>query len=129
MRKQAVIAIIEKEGKFLIGRKISNSPKSLSGKWHIPAETIKKEESDEQALIRGMKEETGLEISVRNYIDYHVNTSTRTEARWYNCVPLTETLTPGSDLEEVMWATKEQVLALCGERVYYWPEKVKNYFS
>lgn len=128
MGNQAVIAIVNYNGKFLLGRKRSDSNKFLARKWHIPAETVKKEESDEQALIRGIKEETGLEVHVSSYMGRHVNSVTGTEARWYTCVSLTETIVPGSDLEDVMWATKEQVLALCGEMVYYWPDKVKDYF-
>ena len=60
----AVVAVVNYNGKVLLGKKIKNSPKALAGQWHIPGESVEDNESDEEALIRGIREEAGLEIEV-----------------------------------------------------------------
>ena len=58
----AVIAIVNYQDRVLIGKKKLDSPKVLRGEWHIPGEKIENSETDEEALLRGIKEEVGLEI-------------------------------------------------------------------
>lgn len=55
----------------MLGRKIYNANKILSDKWHIPGETKKEEETDEEALVRGIKEEAGIQIKVGKYLGFH----------------------------------------------------------
>jgi len=57
---QAVIGIIEKNGKFLIQKRPSTG--LLADLWEFPGGKIEKGETPEQALKREMKEETGTEI-------------------------------------------------------------------
>ena len=60
--KRAVVALVEHEGKILLGKKRQDSEGFFAGKWHIPGETMEDDETDEEALIRGMREEAGIEI-------------------------------------------------------------------
>jgi ADP-ribose pyrophosphatase YjhB (NUDIX family) len=106
----AVVAIINYKDKILVGKKKSNSEKVLAGRWHIPGETIIGNETDEQALIRGMKEETGLTITVGKYIGSSITPTSKSEARWYECFADTDKVTPGSDLEKLTWIDKETSL-------------------
>jgi A/G-specific adenine glycosylase len=57
---QAVIGIVEKNGKFLIQKRSSTG--LLAGLWEFPGGKIEKGETPKQALQRELKEELGAEI-------------------------------------------------------------------
>jgi len=40
----------------------------MSGKWHVPGETLEDGETDEQGLIRGIMEEAGVEVRPGKYL-------------------------------------------------------------
>jgi len=125
-----VVAIINYQDKVLVGKKRKDSPKFLSGEWHIPGEGIEGNETDEQVLIRGMKDETGLDIKVGRYITSHQTPSSKKEARWYECFAETDKVIPGDDLEDAKFVSKKDVLDYCGSRaVALWPKEVLDYFS
>jgi len=126
----AVVAIINYQDKVLIGKKKSNSKKFLRGEWHIPGETVKQGEFDEEALVRGMREEIGIEIKVGRYIISHITPSSKKEARWYECFSDTDNVIPGSDLERLKWVLKKDALNFCGNRaIALWPKEIIEYFQ
>lgn len=126
----AVIAIINYQDKILIGKKKSNSKKFLRGEWHIPGETVQQGESDKEALIRGMKEETGMKIRVGKYIGFHITPSSKKEARWYECFSDTNEAVPGDDLEDLKWVSKKDALRFCGSRaIALWSKEILTYFQ
>jgi 8-oxo-dGTP pyrophosphatase MutT (NUDIX family) len=130
MKRHAVVAIINIDCKILIGKKRKDSLKFLAGEWHIPGETVEDDETDEAALIRGMREETGLEIKVGRYLGSHITPTSQKEARWYECFALDGELKHGSDLEDINLVEKNQVLRLCSPRATsFWPEEIQNYFQ
>jgi len=126
--RKAVIAIVTRNGKILIGKKISDSDKFMSGKWHLLGENVEVGETDEQALLRGVFEETGIKIKVGKFFGSYP-TPTGKLANFYECVALTKKLIVGSDLEDAKWIKKDQVKKLLKERQHLWPKKVKDYFN
>ncbi len=129
-KKRALVAVVNYKGKILIGKKRSDSPKFLAGKWHIPGETSEGNESDEEVLIRGVKEEVGIDIEVVRYLASHTTPTSKREARWYECHAKTGNITVGSDLENAMFVNPEDVLRICAERVYSkWPKEIIEYFN
>lgn len=127
--KRALIAIVNFGGKILIGKKRDDSSKFLAGEWHIPGETSELNESDEEVLIRGIKEEVGLNIRVGNYIASHITPTSKREAKWYECFSETDKIIVDSDLEDAKFVERNEVLNVCGERVYsFWPDKIIKYF-
>ncbi len=131
MGKKAVAAIVydKNSGRVLVGRKTSDSNGSLTGQYHLPGETIEPGESDEEALIRGMKEEAGIEVKVLRYLASHI-TPKKTKVRWYECEPLSDDISFGSDLTEVLWVPKEKVIHICSSKsILLWPKEIKEYFS
>jgi len=128
--KRALVAIVNFGGKILIGKKKTSSPKFLAGEWHIPGETAEAEETDEEVLIRGVKEEAGLDIRVGGYIASHITPTSKREAKWYECFADTDRITIGSDLEDAKFVQRKEVLKICSRRAYsLWPKEIIDYFS
>ena len=129
MNDKKVVAVVYKGEDILIGKKKDISNHFLSGKWHIPGETIKPPETDEQALIRGIKEEANILIRVEDYIGSS-RTPTKKIANWYECYYISGNLKAGSDLDEVKWVPKRQALTHCDkEAVSLWPKRLIDYFN
>lgn len=128
--KRALIAIVNFCGEVLVGKKKSSSPKFLAGEWHIPGETAERDETDEQALIRGIKEEAGIEIRVGKYLASHTTPTSKRESKWYECFAETDRIIIGSDLEDAKFVARKEVLKICGEKSYsLWPGEIVKYFS
>ncbi len=127
-KRKAVVAIVLHEGKVLMGKKKSGGNSVVSGKWHVPGETLEPGETDEQGLIRGMMEEAGIEVKPGKHLGSHQIPGDVT-TNWYECKPLTSNITAGSDLEEAAWIPLEKVLIICQKRLTsLWPQKALEYF-
>lgn len=59
-------AILEEENKIMIARRAKG--KHLAGFWEFPGGKVEKDESLETCLIREMKEEFGVDITIDSYI-------------------------------------------------------------
>ena len=129
MEKRAVIAVVNYNGKILLGKKRRDSPKVLAGEWHILGETVEDGETDEEALKRGVMQEANLEITVGRYLGSHITPTNKREAKWYECFANTYQVKPGSDLEDIQWAYRNEVLDICGLRASSWPQEIKDYFK
>lgn len=129
MVKSAVVAIVNYNGKILLGKKRKDSKKFLAGEWHMPGETVEDTETDEQALIRGVKEEAGLEIKIGRYIGFGISPTNKREVKWYECFADTDKIICGSDLDEIKWVDKNQVLANYSSRAKnLLPKQILDYF-
>ena len=129
MSSHAVIAIVNFEGKILLGKKKTSSPKFLAGEWHIPGETVEFGESDSEALIRGIKEEANISVKVGRYVGSSITPTSKKLANWYECFAETDKFIAGSDLEEIKWVSRKDVLDLISPRVSEnWPMKILDYF-
>ncbi|SRR3989344_8097383 len=129
MIKHAVVAVVNCRDKILLGKKRKDSPKFLAGEWHIPGETVEDGESDQEALIRGMREEAGLEIEVGKYLGNHATPTSQREAKWYECSAKTDKVFVGSDLEDIKWIPRKEVLNYCSPRATeLWPQNIQDYF-
>ena len=130
----AAVGILDCYGQILIGRKRDDSIGLISGKWHLPGETLHEGEDDLQGLVRGFLEETGIEINVEKMIG---TSSTERVARidWYLCKPKDYrpveeiVLRPGSDLAEAKWVPRASVPEECDPYVVsLWPDEVREFF-
>ena len=56
------IAVVEQDGRFLIGQRPPGVP--LAGLWEFPGGKVEPGESPEQAAIRECREEAGIEVTI-----------------------------------------------------------------
>lgn len=128
LERKAVVALINYDGNILLGKKLDGAEGFLSGKWHIPGETLENGETDEEGLIRGIMEEAGIEIKVSKYLASH-RTPKHTLVKWYECEALTYNIRAGSDLSGVRWVPKSEVIGMCNDRAKtLWPQQIQEYF-
>ena len=57
-----VAAAIESDGHYLVARR--TRPAAVAGRWEFPGGKAEPDETDEQALVREIREELGVEIAV-----------------------------------------------------------------
>lgn len=127
-KNRAVAAIVNYKDMILLGKK-RDGKGFLSGKWHIPGETLEEKESDESGLIRGIKEEAGIQIKVLRYLASH-QTPKHTLLKWYECKALTYDIKAGSDLDEVKWVSRGEIFETCDDKATsIWPKEIREYFS
>lgn len=128
IERKAVVAFVINDGKLLMGKKQESAEGRLSGKWHIPGETLNPGETDELGLTRGVLEEVGIEIIPGKHLGSHT-TEKGTKVNWYECEPRSTDIKAGSDLEEVEWVPFDEVKARCyPEATSLWPEGILKFF-
>ena len=81
-----VAALIKKDNKYLIARRSTGS-KDVLGKWEFPGGKVEKDETEEKALEREIKEEFEMDIKVLKFL---VNSiceypDKRIDLRLYEC--------------------------------------------
>jgi ADP-ribose pyrophosphatase YjhB (NUDIX family) len=128
--KTAVAGIVKFKDKILIGKKIIKKGHFVSGGWHIPGGHPLENESEKDALIREIKEETNLDIKIlKNICKYEIKEND-VVVSWYICSTKLPNAQAGSDLSEVTFIDKNQVIERCDKRaVMLWPKEVIDYFS
>lgn len=127
-RKEAVVSIVESGNEVLLVKKIKDGTSLMSDKWHLPGETKIDGESDEEAVKRGILEETGVFVTGAVYL-ISSKSPKGTLLKWYKCAALTRHITPGDDAVAGQWADIENVAYVCDrEAVAMWPEVIRKYF-
>lgn len=127
---KAIVAIVEYEGKILVGKKIKKPGHPLSEHWHIPGGRVRDDETNEEAISRELKEEAGLDVKIIKFIEERQVEENKMIARWYLCRALHNDLKAGDDLSDVQFIERGEVRSLCSEiGVSLWPPKVVDYFS
>jgi len=129
-------AVIHKDGKVLIGRKKEGPhPVNLGGKWHFPGGRIELGETPEQAIIREMKEETGLDVKVKRMFDAHMLRQYVNNKRglvvfvWFLVEPADKREPKANDdLVEVKWVPKKEAMTYFPDNfVEHIPWNVKEF--
>ena len=112
MRK-TVIAIIEKEGKFLV---IMRLHEPFKGFWALPGGHIDPGETPEQAVIKEVKEETNLDFKPEFFMEVEESFP---EYDWHALVKVfkgsfsgEEKILDETEIEELKWVSKEEIDSL-----------------
>ena len=128
--RTVVLGVIIKNGKILIGKKREGyHPMNLGGKWHVIGGKMEENETEEEAIRREVKEETGLEIEIleragekiiKNFEGISVKIVT------FICKAREGEPTAGSDLVEVKWVGMSDFLkSICNESKLLLPENIE----
>ena len=107
-------AIIVQDGKILIVRRGSEPGK---GKWSVPGGLVELGETVEQAVVREVREECGLDVEVDKLIDIVDSMTFDKNGRLkYHFIILDffvkikgGKLRPGDDAKEALWVSLEEV--------------------
>ncbi|EEX0647584.1 CTP pyrophosphohydrolase, partial [Escherichia coli] len=66
---EVVAAIIERDGKILLAQRPAQSDQA--GLWEFAGGKVEPDESQQQALVRELNEELGIEATVGEYVASH----------------------------------------------------------
>jgi 8-oxo-dGTP diphosphatase len=99
--KLAVAALIECEGRMLMGRRSRHS--ASPGKWSFPAGFVDRGERVEDALVREVREETGLAVQIKALLGLYSATGNPVALAVYVATPMGGALTPDDDLVELAY--------------------------
>ncbi len=128
--EEIVVAIVEHGDKILVGRKVGAEGHFFDSAWHIPSGHVEPGESDEQAVVREVREEAGIAVRVRGLLATRRLPELGYHVRWYLCVPLSLEVRPGSDLAEVAFVQRAEALQRFPDRARpTWPAAVEEYFG
>lgn len=85
--KEIVVAVIKRNGRYLIGRRPPEG--LLGGLWEFPGGKVKAGENHQQALLREVREELGIEVDVGGLIACvrHAYSHFRVTLNVYACAP------------------------------------------
>lgn len=109
---RVVAAVIRNGDEFLACRRAPH--KNLAGKWEFPGGKVEISESDQQALVREIKEELNVDILVGDLVTVSTNTSGTTEIVMYSYLAKLHAEKPvkSSDHDQMMWVTKADLASL-----------------
>lgn len=116
MNEKVVIGIVVKDSNVLIVKR-----KAGEGdlRWQFPGGTVELNESEQQAIIREIKEETGCNVRITKLIGERVHPYTKKFMSYWVCEYLDGELNIGDDdLEDIQWVDKMNLLNYFTTAVY-----------
>lgn len=121
-------AIITNRGKILLGKKEEKEGHPISGEWHFPGGHIDKDEEPEEAIIREVKEETGLDCKVHQLVDVTSNAGLESPFQvFYHLEAESRDAKPKDDLEQVKWLERVGSGETVGEMLDYQKDGNESY--
>lgn len=106
MPTSIAIAVVEHEGRFLIGQRPAGA--ALAGLWEFPGGKIEPGESAEEAAARECREEAGIEVEpLFRYPQRDESYShDRVRLHFIGCRPLSESVAPRAPFR---WVKREEL--------------------
>ena len=106
-----VAGLIEKDGKYLIGKRIYGDEGAVE-KWEFPGGKVEKGEKESEAIERELKEEFGLNIKADNYLCSTIHeypTRTINLKLWHANVVDEDFLMNKKDHDAYKWVSLEEI--------------------
>jgi mutator protein MutT len=107
--------VVRSDGRVLLVRR-GHAPRL--GAWTIPGGKVEPGESLEDAVVRELREETGIDVRVERFLEtYELGDPTGAHAftiHEHLCAPVDEDtpLSPGDDAADARWARVDELAAL-----------------
>ncbi len=106
-------AVVIRDGQVLL---VQRAQEPLSGKWTLPGGAVELGETLEEAVVRELREETGLEVRVLELVEAfeRISRDESDRPRYhyvlldYLCVPVSGDLLAGSDVSAAEWVRPEE---------------------
>lgn len=120
---QSVVGIIKDQyGRVLILKRVSTD-RAFPGKWDLPGGKVDKGESLQEAIVREVKEETGLDVTVSKYAGVYEGALSTRDRRYIIhtfeliLLPQKKTVALSFEHEDFLWVFKDQYskLSLAGQ--------------
>ena len=109
-------AIITHRGKILLGKKEEKEGHPVSGEWHFPGGHLDEGEEPEEAVIREVKEETGLEGKVHQLVDVTSNSDSNSPSQiFYHVEVSSNEAESKEDLSDVKWINPANIKSEIGK--------------
>lgn len=108
--KKVVLALIVHNGKFLL---IRRKLPSFKVEWAFPGGIIEGDETEEQAVVREVKEEVCLDIKVIERLLERKHPNTFVQIVYFHCVPtgsLETAIGESYEIAEIAWVDAGEVL-------------------
>ncbi len=110
-RVEGVIGVIERDGRYLMIRRSASV--LAPGAWCFPGGGIGAGETEQEALVRELREELGVEGEPLEKCWEWVRADGRLRLHWWRARICGSDLRPNPDeVAEAIWATREEILAL-----------------
>ena len=109
-------AVIEKDGKIVI---VQEGKEKVKGLWNLPAGRMKKHEKLTDAVLREVKEETGLDVALEGIIGIYERISQDGEgalAFYFKTIPISGDLLPqDEEIINAKWITYDEFMEMNDE--------------
>lgn len=108
-KPKVVLALIEKDGKFLL---IRRKVKVLKLEWAFPGGVTKRDESEKEGVVREAKEEVDLEVKVIKKLLERKHPDTFVQVAYFHCEPANNnrpTIKETYEISEVAWVPASEV--------------------
>lgn len=114
--KKIALGIIVKENSVLIVKRKKNEGDLL---WQFPGGEVEENETSTQAIIREIKEETGLNCCVLECIGSRIHPYTNREMSYWACKYISgEISIHDDDLNEVLWVQIQELKKYFTTEIY-----------
>ncbi len=109
-KPKVVLGLTVNKGKLLL---IKRKLPALKVNWAFPGGVTHENETEEEAVVREVKEETGIDVEVKEKLLERKHPDTLVQIVYFSCKPLGN-LNPkigdSKDIEEVEWVPAKEVL-------------------
>lgn len=102
-----VAAAIVVDGRLLAARR--TSPRELAGRWELPGGKVEPGEPDEQALVREIREELGVDVSVGDRVGGDWPLGAGVLRLWRVAAPPDVSWIPQQNHDELRWLTVDEL--------------------
>lgn len=109
-KPKVVLGLIPKDGKFLL---IRRKVRLLKLEWAFPGGVIHEGETDEEAVIREVKEEVGIDVRVKKKLLERKHPDTFIQVAYFHCFPegkVNPKIREPHEIAEIAWVKPDEVL-------------------